>query len=102
MLPEPTKLSAESTEKIEVLVKKAQKELGKVLLISFLLTVGSVIPITILTVMLGMVDTAFPFVAGIMTGIMVHLRYVKPKTREINERYVPKILKIIKNERENA
>lgn len=93
------KMSVSSIRKIEQIIKKAEKEMGIVLLKSWLMSVASIVPIVAISVAADLAQTAFPMVMGLMTVVLISVRYVKPASREIGEKYEKEVKAILEEER---
>jgi len=98
-MSEIIRLSAESTKKFDALMRSAKRELGMVLVKSFLMALGAIVPITLLSVMFGLITTSFPMLAGFLTAILIQLQYVNPSARSIGERYAKAVKEVIEEER---
>lgn len=99
MLPEPIKLSTESTKKIDQVLRSARRDLGMILVKGFLMAAGSVIPIVIMSSIFGLIQTSFPMLMGFVTALMIQFSYVNPRSREVGERYAKEIKEIIEEEK---
>lgn len=99
MKPEPIKLSPETTKKVYEILRNARKDLGMILVRSFLMAASAVIPITLISVISGLITTPFPLVAGFMTAILIHVRYVSPRTKEVGDAYAKELKDLIEKER---
>lgn len=99
MLPEPIKLSPESTKKIDELLRKARYDLGILMIKSFLLGVASVPPVVIVAAYAGLLQTSFPMLAGFMSAILIQVQFVHPRSKKIGGDCAEKIKAILEEER---
>lgn len=94
-----TSLGPEAKSKLEKLLKDMRKELGMVMVKSFLMSAASVLPIVLISAMMGLLLTAFPILAGFATGMLIQIRYVMPRSKKIGEGYAKQIKEVLKEER---
>lgn len=92
------KVSKECKGKVEKLLKEAHWQVGITVVKSMLMVVASMILITGITVLLDLINSGFPAVAGFATVIMLQACYVIPKSKKIGEEYGQKIKEVVEAE----
>ena len=95
----PIKLNPEIIKKVDLILRTARKDLGMIVLKSFLMSAGAVIPIVLISAMSGLLLTSFPMVAGFITAILIQVKYVSPKSKEVGDRYAKEIKDLIEEEK---
>lgn len=102
MLQGPMKDREEVSRKLRRTFKEAHVGMAKVVLRSFLTVIAAAFPIALISVILGLEQTAFPLIAGVATVLLVHVRYTAPRVKKIGVTYEEKVKEILEEARKNT